>query len=331
MAVIITSEPISIINGNSNTVSRWNSVFRPIKFTIENYTAAFNNVTFNDATHCFLNATGIGALFADQTPPFQLQLKGSTFPDGEYTVPVGGVTTNYIRIKHSHGYVSGDYPFTGGKIWVEREDYFLKVKVKVAGVEVGIDRVRQGVFDAPMTVDVAAYLKSSLPLLDTYNYSTLNVGDTNLSNYFQIEISENWVGHEGAYDTSFTTKYYFSWGVNQLGSKYNGNVGEYVPFTNYVGNETRAKFLSDFEKPTYFVGYPFSLDFIFNENLDTATYGIPKKEKRYNVNRVLQTSSSSTLLATASEKGKINRMKLQGSYPSTIKTVDVWLEKTPAA
>lgn len=330
MAIKVISSPEVIINGNSNTVSKWSSVFRPINFTFEVYLSTFTNITFNDATHAFINKTGIGAKFADQTPPFQLQIKGSDFPDGEYTVPVGGVMTNSIRIEHSHGYVSGDYPFTGGKVYVQRENYYLKIKVKVAGVEVGVLRVKQAAFDDNISADVSGYLRGSLPLLDSYNYTTLNVGDTNLSNYFQIEVSENWNGSEGSYDTSFTDKFYFTWAVNQLGSIYDGNLGEFVPFTNYAGNETRAKFLSDFDSPTYFVGYPFSLDFIFNDDLNTAIYGIFKKEQKFNINRVSQSTSDNRLADTSSEKGKINRMKLTESYTG-ISTIDVWLEKIPIA
>ncbi|HRP59983.1 MAG TPA: hypothetical protein PK833_06805 [Vicingus sp.] len=326
MAINVISNPETVINGNTNTKSRWLSVFRPINFTFEVYLSTFTNITFNDATHAFINQTGIGAKFADQTPPFQLQIKGSDFPDGEYTVPVGGVTPNYIRIEHSHGYVSGDYPFTGGKVYVQRENYYLKIKVKVAVVEVGVLRVKQAAFDDNISADVSGYLRGALPLLDTYNYTTLNVGDTNLSNYFQIEVSENWNGSEGSYDTSFTDKFYFTWAVNQLGSIYDGNLGVFVPFTNYAGNETRAKFLSDFDSPTYFVGYPFSLDFIFNDDLDTATYAILKKEQKFNINRVSQSTSTNQLAKTSSEKGKINRMKLTESYTG-IRTIDVWLEK----
>lgn len=324
MAVNVVSTPDVNVNANSNTKSYWLSPYRPIEFELQRIDFTFTSITFRDVNSAYIDKTGIGAEFAAFTAPFQIYLTSTSFPNGEYTVT--NISTNSLSFTHNLGLASGTYPYTGGNLFVVRENYFLKVKVKVAGVEVGITRVRQGLYSETMWVDVSAFIRSSLSTAESYNFTTLNVGDTNLSNYFQIDVSENWNDNEGSYET-FSAKWYFSYGINQLRSTYDGNLGEFVPFTNYTGDETRAMFLSDFETPTYFNGYPFSLDFIFNESLDTTTYDILKKEEKFDINDGTIGTTSSILAKTSSEKGKINRMKLLESYTSSVDYIDVWLEK----
>ena len=87
-------------------------------------------------------------------------------------------------------------------------------------------------------------------------------------------------------------------------------MGEYVPFfIDLVTPIPKAKFLSDFESPTYFPGFPFSLSFIYSENL----VGIEsfRNQENYDIN------GSPTIVGPAvqlnnGEAQEVNRLLIEG-------------------
>ena len=83
-----------------------------------------------------------------------------------------------------------------------------------------------------------------------------------------------------------------------------------------------AKFSSAFEVPTYFKGYPFSLTFIYSENI--AGYPISRKEEQFDVNGDSIANTSDFL--NISQNSFVNRLMIKQDYPTSVEQIEVWLD-----
>lgn len=326
MSLTIISTPEVDYSGLPSLPSRYFSVNRPILFGIERGSDySFSGITTNSPTTATVTAVGFGAAWYNTVTAgedFQIEITGSTIPDGIYTVISDILITSDSFIIDITGLGLHPNTFTGGNLKIIRLNYRVKTEISVAGVVVGT-AVNKLDSSHQTTVDVSAFLKSSIVYNDDFSYTVANEKDLNKSNVFTLRFAEFWNGYDGAYDSEGTGSYYFINSVQQLGAAYSGNMAEYVVFS--ADSSLKAKFLSDFLKPTYFEGYPFTLDFIFSDEFVTANYDIKRKERAFNINGVQDTFTSVDLDKT--QDNYINRMMLAGSYNSTSKYVDVWLER----
>jgi hypothetical protein len=176
-------------------------------------------------------------------------------------------------------------------------------------------------------LDVSEYLKATIGYTDAFGYDTLNWRDPNAGSMFNITYCENWTGYEGPFSPIVDTNlFYIVNSTKQIQQRYGSNMGEYVPFKNYEEADIRAKFLSDFARPTYFPGYPFSLGFIYSDSI--ADRAIRKSEETYNVNGVLGVAMYRTI--DTSQGHGVNRLMLSpDSWVGTVGFVKVWLEVDP--
>lgn len=329
MSLTVTSNPTVQVNSDADTVSRYFSVNRPILFSLTRGTDfTFASIYCNSSTQATVTATGFGAAWSSTLTSgvdFEIYIYGSDIAEGYYTVisTITAGSNSFVIDITGKGYVTTQ-TFTGGDLKITRTNYRLRTQVTVDGTVIATIVNRFNTSDVA-TVDIAPFLKSVLTYNDDYNYTTINAKDETRCKPFTLEFAEFWSGHTGTYDAEGTSTYYFVNSVFQLHHQYNGNMGEFVPFDDYDADDTRAKFLCDFEKPTYFAGYPFSLDFIFNADIDTGTYAINRHETKYNVNLGTISTGSTSLLTT--DKSYVNRMKLAGSYSTATRYLDVWLEK----
>jgi len=328
MPLSIISTPEVDVNSNSNTVGKYFSVNRPIKFGIQrDADFAFTAINCNSTTVATVTATGFGAAWYDTVTAgtdFEIEITGSTLPDGTYTVTSDIlIGSNSFTIDITGlGYTGAD-SFTGGDLKIVRLNYRVKTEISVAGSVVGT-AVNKLDSNYQVETDISAFLKSSLSYAETFGFDVLNKKDTTVSNFFILKFAEFWSGYTGNYSSEGTGKFYLINSVRQLGDPYNGNMGDYTIFSNYDIADPRAKFLSDFEKPSYFEGYPFSLDFIFNADYGSS-FSLNKHEEKFNINN----SSSGVDVNVLSNigKGYVNRMTLNGSYSSSVDHLEVWLEK----
>jgi hypothetical protein len=106
-----------------------------------------------------------------------------------------------------------------------------------------------------------------------------------------------------------------SLGMNGVGQ----NLKEYVP-KNIVSSA--AKFLTAFERPTYFEGFPFFLSFIYDDDFD-VNY-LERHQQDVNVNGASVGAETNNNLFV-NGRGYVNQMNIR--TPNTgAKAFDVWLE-----
>lgn len=323
--ISITIYPNKPVGNDDLNVSKWSAVHHPIKFEIKrrDYEVALGKngasltVTFS-VTASTLLTVGDTLFF---------QTNSSTYYGTAIVVSISGYTATCTI-------TTGSLPFNQyGFVNLDtRLNYYIKTKVW--GVEglvgdfsyyllgTSINKPNgQGV----ASVDVSTFLKSNVDYINEFGYDVLNALDSNLGGMFNITISENWTGYEGAFSgISETDLNYYTNSAKQIQDTFGSNMGEYVPFLGYGVGETKAKFLSAFASPTYFKDFPFDLSFIYSELI--WGFELNKHEETINSNGTALATSNNAL--SFSEGVGVHRMMLVGDYASNVKTVNVYLDNT---
>lgn len=323
--ISIISYPNKVVGNDGLNISKWNAIHQPVKFQMQRRdfevtlgkTGASLNVGFN-VTASTLVSVNDTIFFSSNS--------GTYFGTATVTSLSGYNAICTIT--------SGSLPFNQyGFINLDtRENYFIKTKIwGVEGIVGVMSYYELGVsINKPNTkglanVDVSTYLKSNVNYNNNFDYSKLNWNDAALGGMYNITVSENWNGYEGAFSgISETDLNYYVNSAKQLQDLHGSNMGEYVPFLIYGTGETKAKFLSAFNKPTYFTGFPFDLSFIYSESI--WGFEVKKHEQTKNVNGGTVASTSDTL--DFYEGVGVHRLMLKEGYASTVKTIDVWLDNS---
>ena len=103
-------------------------------------------------------------------------------------------------------------------------------------------------------------------------YNKINSKQFGEGSKFNIQIRENYNGISGKYSSlSTNSALFYSNSAKQIQEQYGYNMAEYVP-TYDATRTVKAKFQSVFKRPTYFVGYPFSLNFLYSDNMLNYIY-----------------------------------------------------------
>jgi hypothetical protein len=327
MSINVTKYPQRNVNDNTQFVSKWSAVHHEMTFEMQrrDYFASFS-VNPGDNTQMAVTsflppgttqAAAIGEI---------IRIVSNTGDEGDFEVVAhGGAGTLYVDIQ------AGFNPSGNGYLnKYIRENYFVLTNVYY------VDEFNQYVLAGQsinkpnangfVEVDVSSFLKSSVGYVNDFDYSVLNAKDLSLGGGYNITFSENWNNYTGAFSVLNQTelRFYVN-AAKQIQDLYGQNMGEYLPF--YFDTPSAAypesKFLSDFESPTYFPGFPFTLGFLYSEYL----VGIEtnKLEEEFDVNGGSVGSPSSDKLENVQAQN-VNRLTVNGSYPITTKCIEVWLE-----
>ena len=173
-------------------------------------------------------------------------------------------------------------------------------------------------------VNIQEWLQTKAIFKNLFKYDTINQRQIGEGSQFNITWREIFNGDttKKTYSTlSDVNVFYWVNGTKQVQEAFSQNMADYVT-TIDDARTNKAKFQSVFEKPTYFVGYPFSLNFIYSEQL--TNIDIKRREITRNINGVQ--IASTTDLIDMGGRGFSNRLMLKQNYTSNVKTVDVWLE-----
>src|SRR3990172_13026804 len=322
--ISIISYPEKTVNAGSN-VSKWNAVHHPIKFQVlrRDYDVFLDMYGTSLSVLFGVNPTSfisIGDTLSFQTNNFVSSGTGIVTTISGNTV-ICTLLTGSLAVTQA-GFVNLD----------SRKNFYIKTKVwGVQGLVGNLTYYLLGTStNRPSdkglaTVDVSTFLKSNVDYENEFDYNVLNWLDSTLGGMFNVSFSENWTGHEGAFSgLSETDLNYYTNSAKQIQDVFGSNMGEYVPFLTYAVEDTKAKFLSSFEKPTYFTGLPFDLSFIYSEKI--WGFEFSKYEETKNINGVTAAITNNTL--DFNDGIGVHRLMLAQNYASTIKTVDVWLDNS---
>jgi hypothetical protein len=127
--------------------------------------------------------------------------------------------------------------------------------------------------------NIRAEISGALRSLINLNYTddlidpnAIRIEDTNLYSPFYFATKDNWIGSNENYIKYYEpedVKYCIA-GAFQIGDPNNGYYNKY--FANTAGSsfypEVMPKWITQFEKPVYFIGFPFTVSFLGNESIN---------------------------------------------------------------
>ena len=333
MSLDIVKYPEVNVDGNNQFVSKWSAVHHEILFELQrkDYTAVFDiNPSDQSQMRISIRLTG------NQVSPLSIgdvvYIEHNNGDSGNFTVIAvsqGGIA--FVDIQTSFNPIGGGFINDNNS----KPDYYALTNIYTIDAEnqyvlVG-QQINRPSLSGKILVDVSSFLKSKVGYVNDFDYSLLNDKDLSLGGGYNISISENYQNFTGAFSgLSETDIRFFVNSAKQIGDLYGENMGEYVPFYFDApsGPYPSSKFLSDFETPTYFPGFPFSLGFLYSEYL----VGIvtTKEEEAFDINGVSVGSVSSLALENTGSQN-VNRLTVLGSYPLTTKSIKVWLESAGVA
>jgi len=320
----ISKYPSKVVNGQSSEVSKWNAVHHAIQFEMQRKDKTLQSVAFYSSSIVTLQINGTVEGSVGDTVYFSsgVHVGTGTIQAIIYSgLPYSIIRVNYVATSTSTG-IGGFINFVSA-----RPNYYVETKIygvdeTPAYFEIGtsINRPNE---TGLLKVDAAAFLKTIVSYQDTFKYNQLNKSDASQGGQFNIQYRESWTGTTGSWSgISSVNLYYYVNAAKQIQQVYGSNMGEYVPFDTAFTTEPKAKFLSDFNKPTYFPGYPFSLSFIYSDAV--AGSQLVKFEQQKDIND--GTVSTNSFDLDPSYLQQVNRLMLEEDYDCATKEVDVWLQ-----
>ena len=269
--------------------SKWQAVHHPIKWGLQRKDAL---VTEKDTSGGFVR------LQLSDTPPTGVVVGTQVI----YYKPNGGTISGIITLIAVNDLIlnvveSGT--ILGGFVIFPNlyNNYYIETSILENGTtEIGTLRTIPN-SDGSAVVDVHRVLKTKALYDNTYNYSSLTAFDLGMSGKYKLKFRACYNFIQEAYGdlTSFA---YWSNSAKQIRDLYGSNMAE------YVGNLVLpCKFLSVFERPTNFIGYPFSLSYIVS--------GEFSKKLRRN-----EGGTTTEITSAIVNQGSVNRLKISDTATS---------------
>lgn len=319
--IYITKRPEKDIYGGET--SRWTSLFNPYIFEATRKDYSVTSTAIRPAYHATLPTVETNAVPAEL--PSQVSAGQSIYlSSGIYTgvFTVHSVTGKYITLQTP-------YIGVGGSGYVNLVDLLLNFKIYF-NIYTETGTLIESLFPKPNTagvvmLDVSGAIQKLVDNADTMNFVNINEVSVGLSGQFYL-------GYGFSYKVGGVTittteqkdaeRYFWTSSAQQITGKffsYGQNLAKYVPFNV---NGSAAKFLTAFDEPTLFVGFPFSLSFIYSEDFED-TY-ISRHQQNKDVNGTATSAESDDTLGTSGMK-KLNYLQLADTDANTTQ-LDVWLE-----
>jgi hypothetical protein len=271
--------------------SKWSAVHHPIKWELQRKDAEVISTGFGTG-----GFTGKFKLELSATPPtgvvVGLEIDFYDSLGVKRSGTILDVTGNFLIV--SNNYILG--------VIVEfaifptlYNNYYIETQVENIGLIRTIPNPQ-----GKATIDVSAWLRTQTAFENTYNYANLTALDLGQSGSYRLRFRENYNFQIGAFG-SYTSKFYWSNSAKQIRDAYGSNMIEYVTNLN-----APVKFLSVFNRPTNFIGFPFSLSWING--------GDYTKLIRRNENNGTYTALGSI----TSGSGAVNRLKVSDACESVL-------------
>lgn len=318
--MIIVSEYPSKTISTSVLKSRYHAAFNPIIYKLQRKDIVV--VSVKKATIEMYTKTTSGLI-----PLYDVYVTISAPLTGDDSIAVGDfvylksggydviaevveiVTT--IKFRLSTAYL-GDSVGGFMNLNTSRVGYYLETEVLVEqnGTYVIAGKIRsvpdtKGVIE----FDASEWVQTYVSLQNIYLYDgSPNKAERTSSGIFNLRYTESWQNNEEVASSAIITDstYQFYMGsVRQVLDTYGQNMAEFVPYAPAI---TYAKFLTENEEPTYFVGYPFDVSFIFSDIM--AAYETSRRVREYDGNGVITQSQADTTLDIA-HRFYTNRLSIE--------------------
>jgi hypothetical protein len=316
--ISIKKNPSILINGHK---SNWFPAHQPITFEIQRIDASVIAKTFKNNQVTFTlnvnlpSSVKAGHKFSFVQGTKQTLLTIISASGNKLVVPY--TSTTYYGV---FGYVIFTDSYTSH--FIETKVSYIKGSTYEA---IGSIKNKTDLFGVAK-ISVQELLSTKCINQNDFLYNAINKHQFGEGSKFNIQIREVINGVAGNYTSLVDANVlYYTNSSNQIQDKYGYNMGSFVP-TYDSARTDKAKFQSVFKRPTYFVNYPFSLNFIYSDNM--LNYQVTRKEQTKDINgNIIATTTDNLNMAS---RLFANRLMLKQGYTSNIKTLDIWLESDVA-
>jgi len=244
---------------------------------------------------------------------------------GFVTTVVSGGVPNFI--------FDTDIPFNGIPVLggylniLARASYFVEVTIQgrnpITGVTSTWATARVDTDPAGFgKLNLEGYLNGYVDKVNAYDYYTKNVIDPYVFGSFRLLYTGKWVNGEESFTITDGAIYYFCDNTKKLLDQYGQNLCDYIPFADSTLS-IKGKFLCDFNKPTFFRGYPFDLSVIIPEAFGTSV-GMTANEERFFANGISDGTQDEAMILYKEET--VQRVKVMDNYDPDIAEIDFWLQ-----
>lgn len=272
------------VNTSGSNVSRWNAAFNPIVFTYQRKDFEVTSAVLYIEQLPLINITGTTfAINGDLTTLAATiaanRLSGANQLQYYAYINAGNYKGTYLILNCTANSISVLVPFVATAAGFMNSDNmrpYYKIITQIqyndplTGQAFIVNSNNRSRMDGSIRADLSTFLKSLLKATDLNgsDYNHVNYRDYNLSASYRIAYCESWDdGSDSGYQSAFiqlASTYYVTYTARQLGDKYGGNMGEYVPFKIVT---PPAKWVTDFKTPVHSIGFPFDMSFIYGEDL----------------------------------------------------------------
>lgn len=316
MSLIAIDAPDKLVNGHP---SKWVAAHHPVIFLLQrsDQQVQVKQTPPGGFAQIILNGTAPSGVQAGQ------RLKYFSPTGNSYIWTIGAIAFGGNQILTSDGTIPGT-EIGGFVVWLDLYNTYF-VEVTILGIdtsstyfEIGTLKIKSGI-EGEIKVNVSKWLRTNANFQNDFQYDAINKAIEGEGGRYSLRFREVIDGIKGTVQVPFSIRYWTN-SAKQVQAVYGSNMGDFVP-TIDVTREPRAKFLTVFDKPTYFPGYPFSLNFIYSDNLTNIQ--ISREEDELNVNGGIDAHNTNNL--DYSQRYFSNRLMIKQDYPSTTKEVDLWL------
>lgn len=329
--IIVTKRPERNHADNNSIECKWNCARQPILFELHRQDLQLISVNAGLPGTTVLKTVYdpaiVGGISVGDYLYFESSIDPVTNVAGHYGVKarvtyIASGAPNYYHIYVDY---TAEVPSTnGGYINIlTRENYYSVVTVYITDkttdvVHPVLVKLKPGV-DGRMRLDtsefITAYLSKTLRSI-----SAINERDNTAFGDYYLTYSERWAGSSNTEVIDGGGTYYFVDAAKKLLSMYGQNMMDYLTIDTDIPHY--AKFLTDFDSPTYWVGYPFDLSFIYGESL--SGIAITREVEQFQSGGVAGTVLSSSI-QQGRNVGTVNRICMP-SLTSGTKYVDFYLK-----
>lgn len=319
---------------NIPLLSRWQSNRLPYIFELKRIDLLINSITNNGGTVLIqvANTIPIYTYYG-----YNLTLNSA---NGIYKNKTGLAISGYQA--GAFNYIVTDIPFLGNDIG----GYFnssvisnYRGKLRLVGITPTTNEtIELGTLygtpqaDGTIKIDVKALLSYAMQKQNLFTFNTRNKKDIYSYLSFQVyynglfgNSSQELVNDQLDIEGKTPITYYAIDGVKNILQEYGQNFADYL----VTSKEREAKFLTQFETPTYFVGFPFALNFIFDSSLAVGKTNVTLEEDEFDV-----TGNNTNHYDEGIDKSNsnaVNHLMITGNYQSGTEYIEAWIEANGTA
>ena len=263
--------------------------------------------------------------------------------NGIYKNAVGVIISTYVSGAYSYAVTTIQYGGneSGGYYNTSRKEAY-RTSIRLIGVTPTTNQVTEfgTLYGTPNAsglskMDISGLLSYAMQKQNLFPFNVRNLKD--IYSYLSFKIYYNATYNIGIYpytefpndiaDTDGKTPitYYAIDGVKNLLQQYGQNFADFL----VTYKEREVKFLTEFQTPTYFVGFPFALNFIFDSSLAINKQGITLEEDEFDSTG--NNTNHYDDYIDKSQNSSVNHLMITGNYQAGTEYVEVWLEANGTA